>query len=89
MLDQFITEIAKQGLGFTLAVVAGFAIFFLYKENRQLSQDKVDLANKRVEDLKEAQHSYATLSDAATKVAENTYTIVQNLQQLLNNWKKT
>lgn len=77
-----------QGFGYLLFAGSILIIFFLYRENKQLSNDKVDLANKRVEDLKESAKSYAIVSDATQKVAENTYTIVQNLQQLLNNIKQ-
>lgn len=82
------TEIAKQGFGYLLFIAACIVIYFLYKENRQLSNDKVDLANQRVADLKEARDTYAILSDKASKTAENTLTIVQNMQSILNNWKK-
>jgi predicted histidine transporter YuiF (NhaC family) len=84
----FTTEIARQGLGYLLFSGSLVVIFFMYRENRQLNVDKVDLANKRVEDLKQAQAAQNAISESATKVAENTYTIVQNLQQLLNNAKK-
>lgn len=77
-----------QGFGYVLFVLACGVIGFLYKENKALSKEKVDLANQRVQDLKEARDSYAALSETSSKVAENTYTIVQNLQQLLNTWKK-
>ena len=88
MNTDFLSEIAKQGLGWMLFAASVVVIFFLYKENRKLSQDKVDLANQRVEDLKEARNAYAILSETASKTAENTLTIVQNIQQLLNSWKK-
>lgn len=84
----FSTEIARQGLGYLLFSGSLVVIFYQYRENRQLNADKVDLANRRVEDLKDAQTAYSALSESATKVAENTYTIVQNLQQLLNNAKQ-
>ncbi len=84
----YLAEIAKGGFGYVLFAGSLLVIFFLYKENRRLSDEKVDLANKRVEDLRQAQAAYSVLSDAATKVAENTYTIVQNLQQLFNNMKR-
>jgi len=87
-MDYFIKTIAMQGFGYLLFAGSILIIFFLYRENKQLSNDKVDLANKRVEDLKESAKSYAIVSDATQKVAENTYTIVQNLQQLLNNIKQ-
>lgn len=87
-MEKIVNEIAMQGFGYLLFVGAVFVVYFLYKENKQLARDKVDLANQRVQDLKEARDSYANLSESATKVAENTYTIVQNLQQLLNTWKK-
>lgn len=85
----YVAEVAKQGLGYLLFAGAVLVIFALYKENKQLSKDKVDLANQRVQDLKEARDSYAILSESATKVAENTYTIVQNMQSLMNTWKKS
>lgn len=88
MNTDFLGEIAKQGFGYLLFAAALVVIYFLYKENRKLSEDKVDLANKRVEDLKEARGAYATLTETASKTAENTLTIVQNIQQILNNWKK-
>ena len=86
---EYLSQIAEQGLGYLLFAGSLLVIFFLHKENQKLSNEKVELANKRVEDLKEARNAYSILSDASTKVAENTYTIVQNLQQLLNNIKKT
>ena len=85
---EYLGEIAKQGLGYLLFVGALVVIFYQHKENQKSSNEKVELANRRVEDLKEARNAYSILSDASTKVAENTYTIVQNLQQLLNNIKK-
>lgn len=85
----YLPEIAKQGLGYLLFVGTLPIIYFLYKENRQLSIEKVDLANKRVDDLRQAQQAYMAISEASTKVAENTYTIVQNLQSLLNNLKQS
>lgn len=88
MGDTFLKMIAAQGFGYLLFVGSLLVIFFLFKDNRKLSDEKVDLANRRVEDLKEAQAVYATLSKASTDLAQNTYTIVQNLQQLLNNAKK-
>lgn len=84
----YLPEVAKQGLGYLLFAGSLLVIFFLHRENRKLSDEKVELANRRVEDLKEARNAYGILSETATKVAENTYTIVQNLQQLLNNMKK-
>lgn len=86
---EYLAEIAKQGLGYLLFAGSILVNFFLYRENKKLSNDKVDLANRRVEDLVAARNAYSILSDASTKVAENTYTIVQNLQQLLNNFKKS
>ncbi len=85
----FTTEIARQGLGYLLFSGSLVVIFFLYRENRKLSEDKVGLAKEIVEQLKSAQATYNTLSESSIKVAENTYTIVQNLQQLLNNAKKS
>lgn len=85
---EYLAEVAKQGLGYLLFIGSLLVIFFLFKENQKLNNDKVDLANRRVDDLQAAQRAYMVLSESATKVAENTYTIVQNLQQLLNNIKK-
>lgn len=85
---EYLDQIAKQGLGYLLFAGSLLVIFFLHKENKKLSEDKVELANRRVEDLKEARNAYSILSENATKIAENTYTIVQNLQALLNNMKK-
>lgn len=87
-MDYFIKAIAMQGFGYLLFAGTLLVLFFMYRENKQLSREKVDLANQRVQDLKEARDSYAILSESATNVAQNTYTIVQNLQQLLNAWKK-
>ena len=86
---EYLSQVAEQGLGFLLFAGSLLVIFFLYRENQKLSNEKVDLANRRVEDLKEARTAYSVLSEASTKVAENTYTIVQNLQQLLNSMKKS
>lgn len=85
----YLPEIAKQGLGYLLFAGSLVVIFFLHRENRKLSDGQVELANKRVEDLVAARNAYGILSDSSTKVAENTYTIVQNLQQVLNNVKKS
>lgn len=87
-MDYFLKAIAEQGFGYLLFAGCLPIIFFLYKDNRKQSDEKVELSKLRVEDLKQAQAAYATLSQANTKVAENTYTIVQNLQSLLNNMKK-
>ena len=87
-MEEVINIIVKQGFGYVLFIGAMFVIYFLYKENKQSNKEKLDLANQRVQDLKEAQASYSVLSEAATKVAENTFTIVQNLQSLLNGMKK-
>jgi len=86
---EYLEQISKQGLGYLLFAASLFVIFFLYKENQKLNNEKVDLANKRVEDLQEARDAYTLLSNAASKTAENTLTIVQNIQQLLTNWRKT
>jgi hypothetical protein len=89
MGDFLLKGIAQQGFGYLLFAGSLLVIFFMYRENRKLSEKSVEQADRRVEDLKEAQRVYNSLSESATKVAENTYTIVQNLQQLLNNAKKT
>ena len=66
-------------------------ILFLYKENRTLQREKLEQVEKRVEELKVAQKAYTDSTEANRKVAEtgyriaeNTFTVVQNLQQLLN-----
>lgn len=79
---------SNNGLLGLLLAISFVAIGILWVENKRLNAAVVDQANKRVEDLKAAQAAYATLSESATKVAENTYTIVQNLQQLLNSMKR-
>lgn len=84
----YLAEIAKQGFGYLLLAGSLFVVYFLYKENQKLNKEKVDLANQRVEDLKEAKDAYATLSSQTSKTAENTLTIVQNIQQILNSFKK-
>lgn len=87
-MDYFIKTFFQIGGVFGLLFGGSLiVIFFLYKENRQLSKDKVDLVSQTVQLLNEARNSYANLSESASKTAENTYTIVQNLQQLLNNAK--
>lgn len=82
-------EIAKQGLGYLLFVLSCGVIGILYRDNKKLSEEKVTLANQRVEDLKEVQEKYGTVLDTSTKIADNTFIIVQNLQTLLNNLKKS
>lgn len=84
----YLGEIAKQGFGYLLFAGAILVVYFLYKENQKLNKEKVDLANQRVDDLKEAKDAYATLSSQTSKTAENTLSIVQNIQQILNSWKK-
>jgi hypothetical protein len=84
---EYLDQIAKQGLGYLLFAGSLVIIFYQNRKIDQYQNEKVELANRRVEDLKDARNAYAAVSDASTKVAENTYTIVQNLQQLLNNLK--
>jgi hypothetical protein len=86
-MEEYIKLIASQGFGYLLFVASMFVCFFLYKENRKLNQDKVDISEKRVEDLKEAQANYGKMSEASQIVAQNTLTIVTNLQNLLNKAK--
>lgn len=83
-----ITRIADQGFGYVLFVGALIVILFMWKENQKKTDQLISMANQRVVDLIQARDAYAVLSDTATKVAENTFTIVQNIQQLLNNLKK-
>lgn len=87
-MEKLIMQVASQGFGYLLFVIACFVIYFLYKENKQLNNEKIGLANQTVQILKEAQATYTTLSESSIKVAENTYTIVQNLQQVLNSRKQ-
>lgn len=84
----YLGELAKQGLGWLLFAGSIVIIYFLYKEIKQLNKEKIDLANQRVIDLKEARDAYGILSQSASKTAENTFTIVQNIQSILNTWKK-
>jgi hypothetical protein len=86
-MEALLRQIAEQGFGYVLFVASLLVCYFLYKENRQLSQEKVDLANKRVEDLKEAQKNYSVLSEALQVTTQNTLTIVTNLQNVLNKSK--
>lgn len=81
-------EIAKQGLGWMLFIGSLSVIFFMYKELKAANKEKVDLANMRVQDLKEARDAYATLSSSAQLTAQNTLTIVTNIQNIISNWKK-
>lgn len=84
----YLGEIAKQGLGWLLFAGSVVVIYFLYKEIKQLNKDKIDLANQRVADVEKAREAYGVLSQTASKTSENTLTIVQNIQSILNTWKK-
>lgn len=83
-METYLKTIAEQGFGYVLFLASMFACLFLYKENRKLNQDKIDLSEKRVDDLKEAQANYFKMGEASQIVAQNTLTIVTNLQNLLN-----
>lgn len=84
----YLGEVAKQGLGWLLFAGAVVVIYFLYKEIKQLNKEKIDLANQRVIDGEKAREIYSILSQSASKTSENTLTIVQNIQSILNTWKK-
>lgn len=83
MPDAFLNEIAKQGLGYLLFAGSLIVIFFLYRENRNASQELKDLAEKRITDLKEVQANYTNSISAIKAVADNTLTIVENLQTMI------
>lgn len=84
----YMTEIAKQGFGYLLFIGALGVVYYKDKQVERYKDQIVDLANKRVEDLKEARNAYAVIAESQTKVAENTYTIVQNIQNLVNTIKQ-
>lgn len=91
-------QIASQGfLGIFLALSL-LTNYLLYRENRALSKEKVELVERHVaallsvkdayfDSLEKIKQAYADNADRTSQVINNILTIVQNLQQILNTKK--
>ena len=96
---EYLGEIAKQGLLGIFLALSLLVNYFLYRENRALSREKVDLVERHVqsllalkdayfESLEKIKLAYVENTDKTNQVINNILTIVQNLQQLTNLRKK-
>ena len=91
-MEYFLDQFAKYGGVFGVLFGGSVIIIgFLWKENRALQAKILDQAEKRVEELKVSKAENAAAAEASRQIAENgfrvaesTFTVVQNLQQLFN-----
>jgi len=98
MTDYF-GEVAKQGLGYLLFIGSLSINIYLYKEKSKVDKVVIDLADKRLNDVKEMKDSYfnqiesvkTNFLQSVTKsqdLAQATLSIAQNLQSILNSREK-
>lgn len=91
----YLGELAKQGLGYLLFVVSIGVNIHLYREKTRVDKQLAELAEKRVEDIKEMRDMYFDRIDEVKNgflmavdkmqgVAMSTLTIAQNIQSILN-----
>lgn len=92
---EYLADIAKQGLLGIFLALSLLVNYFLYKENRALSREKVELVERHVQNLlslkdayfdslEKMKLAYADNAEKTSQVVNSILTIVQNLQQLLN-----
>lgn len=95
---EYLAEIAKQGLLGLFLALSLLANYFLYRENRTLSKEQVDLSEKRIQDIIGMKDTYQVSLDAMREaytqntekmngVINNVLIVVQNLQQLVQSRK--
>ena len=76
MIDEYITQLAENGLLGILLVIALITIYFLYKENKAKDEKIEEGKNDRIDDLK------ATLNVNTTFMLEQKESL-KNIQALI------
>lgn len=85
-------QFLKEGLLGAVIVVLSTVVIVLYRENRALTRESLEMAEKRVNDLKQLKDSYfaslETVKDAYTAhftairdIANNIFNVVQTLKE--------
>lgn len=85
-LTSLIPELIKQGLGWVISVILGYVVIKLDKDRKAESAARIsdgkEYNDKFQKALKDMSDSQIIALEKATKVADATFLVVQNLQNL-------